>query len=77
MNKLPIMALRYAKDLCNQLGMCGEVFLTAYCIYAELEEHLPKSPDSAYAYEPNVFYDTMVSNARASTWIPKGWKGEQ
>jgi hypothetical protein len=39
-NKLPPLAYEYARTLCNKLGMCGEVYLTAFAVYAQCVEGL-------------------------------------
>jgi len=41
MDQLPEAALKFAADLCRRFGMCGEVCLTAYTIYAQVVEGLP------------------------------------
>lgn len=45
MGKLPPLALAYAKDLCSRVGMCGEVLISAWTTYAQLEEKLPCTDD--------------------------------
>lgn len=47
MKDLPVPAIEYARYLCSETGMCGEVMLTAYCYYAEVMEHLAPD-DEAY-----------------------------
>lgn len=71
--EIPILAIRYARELSNQVGMCGEVMLTAFCMYAEVEEGLPPSPDKAYTFEGHPIYVTMRDRARASSWKPVWW----
>jgi hypothetical protein len=40
MKDLPPLAMEFAKKLCREVGMCGEVLLTAYCVYAQCVEGL-------------------------------------
>lgn len=40
MGKLPPLALDFAKHLCAQMGMCGEVLLTAWTVYAQCVDGL-------------------------------------
>lgn len=35
---LPPLATEFAQYLCGQVGMCGEVFLTSYAVYAQIVE---------------------------------------
>lgn len=46
-SKLPPLALEFAKHLCGQIGMCGEVLITAYAAYAQCVESCP-CDDSVY-----------------------------
>lgn len=48
---LPPRALAYASHLCRELGMCGEVLITAYAHYAQHVESLPCA-DPAYHINP-------------------------
>lgn len=34
MGQLPPLAREFAQHLCQQVGMCMEVLLTAWCVYA-------------------------------------------
>lgn len=43
--ELPPLAREFACHLCNQVGMCIEVLLTAYAVYAQCAEGLPCSDD--------------------------------
>jgi len=47
MNTLPPLALAFGKKLCSEVGMCGEVLLTAWTVYAQCVEGLPCT-DSLY-----------------------------
>lgn len=51
MKNLPPLALEFAKHLCAQVGMCAEVLLTAWCVYAQCILRLPCS-DSLYQARP-------------------------
>lgn len=42
---VPPIAREFADYLCNEVGMCIEVFLTAYTAYAQCVEGLPCSHD--------------------------------
>ena len=42
---LPPLARDFADHLCQQVGMCMEVFLTAYAVYAQCVENLECSDD--------------------------------
>lgn len=44
-NQLPPLAYDYARTLCNRLGMCGEVYLTAFAAYAQCVEGLECDDD--------------------------------
>ena len=71
---VPLLALRYQKALCSQLGMCGEVLLTALCWYAETEEKLAPSPDDNYAvHNDDVTTMEVIFAARIDTWKPEWW----
>jgi hypothetical protein len=45
MKDLPPLALAFAKHLCSEVGMCIEVFLTAYTVYAQVVEGLECTDD--------------------------------
>lgn len=47
MNQLPPLALGFLKHLSSQIGMCGEVCITAYAVYAQIVEKL-ECNDSLY-----------------------------
>jgi len=51
MEKLPPIALEFARKLCSEVGMCGEVFLTAFAVYAQCVEGLP-CDDDLYTARP-------------------------
>ena len=48
---LPLLAKEYLIDLSSRVGFCGEVCLTAYATYAQLEEGLKCDDD---LYLPNL-----------------------
>ena len=50
-SQLPSLALRYCEKMANENGMCGEVFLTAFAVYAQIVENLP-CDDPLYAAAP-------------------------
>ena len=52
MNKLPPLALEFAKKLCGEVGMCMETLLTAWTVYAQLVEGL-ECTDDLYKARPN------------------------
>jgi hypothetical protein len=58
--QLPWVAFEYSNHLCDQLGMCCEVLLTAYAHYAQEVEELP-SDDVAYSIDPagKKWFDQM------------------
>jgi len=45
MAQLPPLALAFAKYTCNRIGMCGEVLLTCWAVYAQEIENLPCEDD--------------------------------
>lgn len=47
MRKLPPLALEFAEYTCKQVGMCSEVLLTCWAVYAQLVEGL-ECDDSLY-----------------------------
>jgi hypothetical protein len=38
--ELPPLALEFAKRQCNRFGMCGEILLTSWIVYAQCVENL-------------------------------------
>ena len=50
---LPPPAYAYARQLCSEMGGCMEVFLTAYCAYAEIVEKYP-CKDEDYRARPDA-----------------------
>ncbi len=54
MSSLPPVARAYAKKLCDEVGMCTEVLLTAWTVYAQCVENLPCS-DFLYRARPQDF----------------------
>ena len=48
MGKLPPLAIEFAKHTCRRVGMCGEVLLTCWAVYAQLVEGL-KCDDDFYS----------------------------
>ncbi len=51
MGQLPPLALEFAKHLCSQVGMCMEILLTAYTVYAQCVEQL-ECTDDLYLARP-------------------------
>jgi hypothetical protein len=51
MGKLPPLAVEFAKQLCNKVGMCMEVLLTAWTVYAQCVEGLT-CDDPLYTASP-------------------------
>lgn len=51
MNQLPPLALKFGRHLCKQVGMCGEVLLTAWTVYAQCVEGL-ECKDALYQARP-------------------------
>ena len=45
MKDLPDLARKFAQYLCLQVGVCMEVLLTAYTVYAQCVEDLPCTDD--------------------------------
>ena len=43
--QLPPLAVEFAKSLCKEFGGCGEVLMTAWCVYAQCVEGLPCDDD--------------------------------
>ena len=41
MDKLPEIAIEFAKKLSNEVGFCAEVLLTSWTVYAQCVEGLP------------------------------------
>ena len=52
MKDLPALAKDFARKLCKEVGVCIEVMLTAYTIYAQCVENLPCT-DSLYKARPS------------------------
>jgi hypothetical protein len=53
MKDLPPPALKFAMALGKEYGMCGEVMLTAYAVYAQIVEDL-SCDDPAYQVTPHL-----------------------
>jgi hypothetical protein len=53
-SQIPIPAILYAAWLCNRYGMCGEVFMTAYCVYAQIAEGLSVEDDALYSINETI-----------------------
>lgn len=51
MGQLPWMAVEFARYTCNKVGMCGEVLLTCWAVYAQIVEKLPCGDDLYQARE--------------------------
>lgn len=59
MGQLPPLALEFAKHLCARVGMCMEVLLTAWTVYAQEVEGL-EATDELY-----------ISSQEHRTWFAK------
>jgi hypothetical protein len=53
-NQVPIPAILYAAWMCNKYGMCGEVFMSAYCVYAQIAEGLSVEDDALYGIDEKI-----------------------
>jgi hypothetical protein len=51
---VPTPAILYAAWLCNKYGMCGEVMLTAYAVYAQIAEGLSVEDDALYGITEQI-----------------------
>lgn len=51
MGQLPPLAVEFAQQLCREVGMCMEVLLTAWTVYAQCVEGLPCT-DELYRARP-------------------------
>lgn len=51
MKDLPPLALEFMRKLGREVGMCGEVMITAYTVYAQCVEKL-ECTDSLYQARP-------------------------
>lgn len=60
MGQLPELASEFAKKLCDEAGMCMEVLLTAWTVYAQCVEGFP-CEDELYKARPE---DVEWFNAR-------------
>lgn len=65
-NKLPPLAYEYARHLCNKLGMCGEVYLTAFAAYAQCVEGLGCDDDGYEASDEAVEWFAQRADKIAS-----------
>ena len=45
MNDAPPRAIAFAKHLSKRYGFCGEIMVTAFCIYAQIDEGLSCDDD--------------------------------
>ena len=52
MRMLPKLAMEFARQLCSEVGMCGETLLTAYTVYAQCVHNLPCT-DDLYKVRPD------------------------
>lgn len=50
---LPPLAFAYARKLCMEVGMCGEVYITAFACYAQCVEGL-ECKDDLYRASPDA-----------------------
>lgn len=57
MNKLPKPAVAYAKVLAHRFGGCMEIFLTAYCHYAEVVEGCAPCDGYVASSEAHEFFE--------------------
>lgn len=60
MKDVPPLAIEFLRHLAKKVGMCGEVCITAFAVYAQCVEGLP-CDDSLYAARPD---DIEWFNAR-------------
>ena len=51
---LPPLAVDFAHHLCKKVGMCGEVLLTAWTVYAQCVEGLECMDDLYRVREPDA-----------------------
>ena len=51
MNELPNLAYKFFQHLSSEVGVCGEVYLTAWIVYAQEVEGL-ECTDSLYKSRP-------------------------
>ena len=51
MGKLPPLSIDFLRHLAGKVGMCGEVCITAFSVYAQCVEGLP-CDDDLYAARP-------------------------
>jgi len=63
MKNLPPLALAFARHLGQKIGLCMEVYLTAYRIYAQCVEGLP-CDDPGYFASPE-HYQWFAANQQA------------
>jgi hypothetical protein len=68
-NQLPPLAYEYARSLCQKIGMCGEVFLTAFAAYAQCVEGLEcedkgyeASDDAREWFAQRTVRDSRIAN---------------
>lgn len=63
MNQLPPLAMDYLKDLAGRIGICGEVYVTAYAAYCQAVLKMPCS-DPLYVIPPSeqVWWDKHIND---------------
>lgn len=53
-SQVPIPAILYAAWMCNKYGLCGEIFMTAYAVYAQISEGLSVEDDAQYGITEQI-----------------------
>ncbi len=59
-NQAPPLALEYVKVLAKKYGRCGEIYMTAYCDYAQIEEGLECTDDLYICKDKSIYADINV-----------------
>ena len=49
-SEIPTSAMLYTAYLCRKYGMCGEMFMTAYAVYAQIVEGLSMGEEDDVLY---------------------------
>jgi len=73
MGQLPIMAVLYARKLLSEVGVCGEVYLTAYAAYAQCVEGLACDDDLYKAQDPEFFKQTQYLGIDIRDLCERAW----
>ena len=63
MKQLPALAFAYMQKMCHTYAACGEVILTAFAHYAQLEEGLPCDD---FLYRPGKKEKQLFKEVKAS-----------